>query len=115
MLIDETLESVEALSWLKQSDGKERAIREDGSNCLEAAKALQLVQELYSAGATEVLAQGLCFEDEFEDAGSLKVMLPKDPKARAALFAIEARALRDMDTPFDPEGENGQSFFILGW
>ncbi|MES2459790.1 MAG: hypothetical protein V4671_04345 [Armatimonadota bacterium] len=49
-----------------------------------------------------------------EDASSLMVILPKDPKVRAALFAIEARFLAEIGSPFDPEGERGQDAFVLG-
>lgn len=73
------------------------------------------MRELYAAGAVEVLVLDICVEDEFEDAGRIEVTLPKDPGMRAALFSIEARALREMNTPFDPEGEQGQQSFILGW
>jgi hypothetical protein len=109
------VESAEALSWLTKSDNKERTISEDGSTRLSVEHSLNLVHELYAAGATQVLALGIGIDDDTEEASSLKVMLPKDPKSRAALFAIEARALREMDTPFDPAGEQGQDAFDLGW
>lgn len=112
---DSYIEDVEALSWLQRNDGKERTISQDSSTRLWSEDALKLVRELYAAGATEVLAQELVVEYEFEDASSLKVMLPKDQPSRAALFAIEACALREMESPFDAEGERGQDFFVLGW
>lgn len=41
---------------------------------------LRLVRDPYTAGATEVLVQNVTVENKFENASSLKVMLPKDPK-----------------------------------
>lgn len=95
MVSEDFIESIEALSWSERSDGKERTVSEDSDTRLWTEEALRLVRELYLAGATEVLAQDVTGEDDFEDASGLMVMLPKDLKARAALFAIEARALRD--------------------
>lgn len=108
-------DSIEALAWLERSDGKERTISEDSETFLGTKDALRLVRELYAAGATEVLAQDVTIEYEFEDASSLTVLLPKDKEARAALFAIETRALREMGSPSEPEGEQGQDSFSLGW
>ena len=115
MSSEDFIESVEALSWLERSDGKERTISEDSETLLSSEDALKLVRELYAAGATEVLVRDIEVEDDFEDAGSLKVSLPKDPKARAILFTIEARILQEMGSSFDPEGEQGQDSFGLGW
>lgn len=95
MVSEDFIESIEALSWLERSDGKERTVSEDSDTRLWTEEALRLVRELYLAGATEVLAQDVTVEDDFEDGCGLMAMLPKDLKARAALFAIEARALRD--------------------
>lgn len=50
------IESVEALSWLEQVDGKDRTLGEDGDACLTIQAALKLVRELYAAGAVEVVA-----------------------------------------------------------
>jgi hypothetical protein len=112
---DNYIDSVEALSWLERTDGKDRTVSQDSSTRLWAEDALKLVRELYAAGASKVLAQELVVEYEFEDASSLRVVLPKDQASRSALFAIEARALREMESPFDAEGERGQEFFVLGW
>ncbi|WP_119322545.1 hypothetical protein [Capsulimonas corticalis] len=109
------IDSIEALGWLEQADNKERTISEDGSTRLSVEYSLNLVRELYAGGAAQVLALGIVVEDDAEEASSLKVILPKDLKSRATLFAIEARALREMDTPFDPAGERGQDSFTLGW
>jgi hypothetical protein len=109
------IESIEALSWLECPDGKERTISEDSETYLSMDDALLLVRELYSAGATEVLAQRVRVEPEFEDASSLNVILPQDPEARATLFAIEARVLREIGSPFESGGEQGQYCFGLGW
>ena len=115
MQIEDDIENVEALSWLEQSDGKERTVGEDSVACLHTEDALRLVRELYAAGATKVLAQIAEVEYEFEEATTLTVMLPQDPDKRAALFAIEVRVLREMGSPFDPAGEQGRDLFVLGW
>lgn len=109
------IESVEALSWLESEDGRERIVSEDSETFLSTEDALRLVRELYAAGAAEVLAHEVSVDDDFEDASSLLVALPSDPAARAALFAIEARALREMGSVFDSEGDRGQDSFRLGW
>lgn len=109
------VEGLEALSWLEQSDGKDRTISEDSETMFTTQEGLNLVRELYSAGAIKVLVQKVEIGDDHEDASGLTVMLPKDPNARAALFAIEARVLVEMDSVFDPAGERGQDCFGLGW
>lgn len=109
------IESIEALSWLERSDGKERTISDSSETFICSEDALKLVRELYAAGATEVLVRDIEVEDDFEDASSLKVSLPKDPKARATLFTIEARVLQEMGSCFDSDGEKGQDYFGLGW
>ncbi len=111
---DDYLESVEALSWLQQADNKRRNVG-DSSECLTPEDTLRLVQELYEAGAPEVLAQDVEVDEEVESGNSLKVTLPQAPQSRAVLFAIEERVLRDTNSAFDPEGEQGQAFFTLGW
>ena len=115
MPYEDDIDSVEALSWLEQSDGKERMVGEDSVGCLHTEDALRLVRELYAAGATEVSAQIAVVEHEFEEASSLTVMLPQDRGKRAALFGIEARVLREMGSSLDPAGERGQESFRLGW
>lgn len=108
-------DSVEALSWLETGGGKERTLSEDSDTFLNGEQALRLVRQLYAAGAAQVRACRVTVEYEFEDASSLWVKLPTDPAARAALFALEANALREMGSPFDPAGEQGQDSFGLGW
>ncbi len=108
-------DSVEALSWLETSDGKERTLSEDSDTFLSTEQTLRLVHQLYAAGAAQVRACRVTVEYEFEDASSLWVKLPPDPAARAALFALEADALREIGSPFDPAGEQGQDSFGLGW
>lgn len=115
MSLADEIESIEALAWLERSDGKERTVSRNSQTFMRTEDALGLVRALYEAGTTKVLAQGVTVEYEFEDAGSLKVILPLDKHKRAALFAIETRALRDMGSPLDPEGERGQEAFGLGW
>ena len=111
---NDDIDSVEALSWLEQADGKERNIGANGGDCLSTEDALKLVQELYAAGATEVVAKIVVAEYEFEEASGLTVVLPQDLEKRMALFAIEARALREMGSTLASEGERGQATFTLG-
>lgn len=105
------IDSVEALSWLEQPDGKDRTIGSDSAACLHTEDALRLVRELYAAGATAVVT----VEYEFENASSLTVVLPQDRGKRAALFAIEVRALHELGSSLEPAGERGQVEFSLGW
>ena len=115
MQIEDDIESVEALSWLEQADGKERTVGEGSEACLHAEDAICLVRELYEAGAVEVVARIAVVEYEFEEARSLTVALPQDQGKRAALFGIEVRVLREMGSSLDPAGERGQESFRLGW
>ncbi len=115
MQTEDGIDSVEALSWLEQSDGKDRTVGDDSAACLRTEDALRLVCELYAAGAVEVVAQVVTVEYEFEEASSLTVVLPQDQGKRAALFAIEVRALRELGSSLEPAGERGQESFRLGW
>lgn len=112
---EDDIDSIEALSWLEQPDGKDRTVGEDSAACLHTEDVLRLVRELYAAGATVVVAQIAVAEYEFEEASSLTVTLPLNHSKRSALFDIEARALREMGSGLGPEGERGQDFFVLGW
>ena len=111
---NDDIDSVEALSWLEQADGKERTIGMNGGTCLSTEEALKLVQELYAAGATEVVAKIVVAEYEFEEASGLTVVLPLDREKRMALFAIAARVLKEMGSTLEAEGEQGQAIFTLG-
>jgi len=113
--MENEIEVFEALSWLEQPDGKDRTVGDDSIACLHTEDVLGLVRELYAAGATQVVAQIAVVEYEFEEASSLTVTLPQDRGKRAALFAIEARVLREMGSSLDPAGEQGQKSFSLGW
>ena len=114
MKSEDDLESVEALSWLEQADGKERTVGEDSAACLHTEDAVRLVRELYAAGAVEVVARIALVEYEFEEASGLTVMLPRDREKRVALFGIAARVLREMGRSVGPDGERGQDSFRLG-
>lgn len=112
---EDEIDSVEALAWLERDEGKDRTVGEDGGTCLTAKDALKLVKELYAVGATEVMARIVAAEYEFEEASGLTVVLPQDRGQRAALFAVEARVLREIGSTLVAEGERGQDEFILGW
>ena len=115
MQTEDEIDSVEALSWLEQPDGKDRTVGEDSAACLNTEDALKLVRELYGAGAVAVVARIAVVEYEFEEASSFIVVLPDDESKRAALFDIEARTLHEMGSSLDAEGERGQEAFRLGW
>ncbi len=112
---EDDIDSVEALSWLEQADGKERTVGQGSDACLSAQASLKLVRELYAAGATEVVVQIAAVEYEFEEAVGLTVVLPQDPDKRTALFAIRACVLREMGSSLAPTGERGQASFVFGW
>ena len=106
MPVEKYIDSVEALSWLEQSDGKEHTVGADDT-CVSARDALELVQVLYAVDTLEVLAQVVAVEYEFEEASGLTMVLPQDRGKRAALFAIEARTMREMGSRLVAEGERG--------
>lgn len=105
----------EALAWLEQQDGKERMISESSEDQIVGDDLLRLVKAFYAAGATEVQVYGLTIEDDFEDGSGLEIILPSDKSARAALFAIQAQVLRDIDTAFHPDEERGQPSIGIAW
>ena len=112
---EDEIDSVEALAWLEQADGKDRTVGEDGGTCLSTKDALRLVRELYAAGATEVLARISTVEYEFEEAAGLTVVLPQDWGQRAALFSVGARVMREMGSGRELAADQGQAAFALGW
>ena len=108
------IESFEALAWLEQKDGIWRNVG-DSSERLTPEDTLRIVQELYEAGATEVLALGIELLDEIESGSGLRVVLPCDPAARARVFEVQARVVRETGSPFEPDLDKGQAMITLGW
>ena len=51
---------------------------------------------------------------DYEYAGRIKVTIPNDESKRANLYDIGAKALREMDSPYDDVDRHGESF-TLGW
>ena len=49
------IESIEALSWLERSDGKERTISDSSETFICSEDALKLVRELYAADRKSVV------------------------------------------------------------
>ncbi len=109
------VDSVEALAWLEQEDGKERAISESSEQQIAGDDLLRLVRELYAAGALEVRAVGLEVMDDFEDGNALEITLPQDREERRALFAIQSRVLRDIESVYDQDEEHGQASIGIAW
>ena len=109
------MHSAEALAWLQQDETEEWRTVGDSSERLTHEDALRLVQELYSAGAIQVLVVGKYLDEEGESADYLEVMLPQNAEARNVLFRIQSRVLRDTDSAFDPDEEQGQTSFTIGW
>jgi hypothetical protein len=104
----------EALAWLEQTDDKVRNVG-DSSDNLTPEDTLRLVKELYAAGAECVLAYRIEVDEYDESGDSLKIILPKETSKREALFAFQKRVLTETGSPYDPESEQGQEFFYIGW
>lgn len=105
-------EGIEALSWLKTGDGKERTIGESSEN-MDATDSLAFVQELYARGAVQVRAIEIEAYDFLETTSTLIVALSSDTSARARLFEMEAAIAEEGG--FDPETDHGQKTFMLHW
>ena len=90
----------EAREWMKQP--KHVLFKADSN------QVAQSVEEFYKAGAEQVLVADLEEHGGIQFGDSLLVVLPKDPAARAKIFAVESRA----DTAFqdDPVQEKGQKY-----
>lgn len=106
----------EAREWLKANSNPAALA---GNRFDSSEEALAFVESLYAAGATQVLVSGILDEDwriQREGgpyADTLIVILPTDPKQRAALFRMAAKEAEHED--FEPEVDRGQSQLVLWW
>jgi len=106
----------EALAWLQQGNDDDDDWRTvgDSSECLTPEDALNLVRELYAAGAVQVRVAGRYLDEDGESADYLEVVLPENAEARRRLFAIQERVIRETESAFDPVVEEAQKSFTIG-
>jgi len=118
-------EVLPAMAWSRKSaklTAHNEALHKNGG--VPAARALgrfkrerdatQFVQELYQAGATEVIVNDIYFNkngDEFPD--GLLVVLPKDAKRRKAVRRVCARLQKRKLGAFEPDEDIGESHICL--
>lgn len=103
----------EVLAWLRGKPEGElfRTLGELGST----EESIALAQEIYDAGAVEVLAVEIDDYDEDDDGGGqntgkLVVKLPDQPNARKRVFAwVNANS---QSHGFDPEPDTGQNYLF---
>ena len=107
----------EALAWLQQGDDAGDGWRTvgDSSECLTPEEALNLVRELYAAGAVQVRVAGKYLDEDGESADYLEIALPEGAEARKLLFEIQRRVMKETESAFDPAEEEGQKSFTIGW
>lgn len=100
----------EALSWLQQTDGKDRTV---GVGDLNEPTSLQMVKDLYQHGAVHVTAIDIDADAHMETTRTLIVEMPQQEAARKRLLQIEAKVAAQGG--FDPESDHGQQYFMLHW
>ena len=98
----------EVLEWLRTTpDGEFRSLGESGST----EDSIALAQEIYDAGAAEVLAVEIDeYEDEVQNTGRLVIKLPDEAEARKRVFAW-TNAISESHG-FDPEPDTGQHYLF---
>ena len=98
----------EALGWLEGSTRKKpHTLGEDEST----ANAIQLVEEIYAAGAVQVLAVEIDSYDEGENTGKLVIELPANAQDREMVLGIAGKIAESQG--FDPEPDNGQRYVFV--
>lgn len=100
----------EALSWLQQTDGKERTV---GDGDLDEPASLQMVKDLYQRGAVHVTAIDIDADTHMETTRTLIVEMPQQETARKRLLQIEAKVAAIGG--FDPVTDQGQQYLMLHW
>lgn len=103
-------EDPEAREWLRSNPGDAPL----AANAFDADAAREFVDALYAAGARRVVIASENIVDEDPPyCDALRVLLPEDPSARAAVLALtNAEALSE---GFDPEEDTGQEVVFLWW
>jgi hypothetical protein len=98
----------EALGWLR--GGTEEDFRSIGE--LETTEeSIQLVQLIYQAGATEVLAVEIDRFDEGQNTDTLLIKLPDNREKRHRLLEWAGAVAQQQG--FEPEHDTGQSYLVL--
>jgi hypothetical protein len=101
-------ETKEALDWLGGATRKKpRTLGEDETT----ADSIQLVEELYAAGAVEVLAVEIVRYDEGENSGKLVIELPQTAQDREMVLDIAGKIAESGG--FDRETDDGQRYVFL--
>jgi hypothetical protein len=103
-------EDPEAREWLRSNPGDAPL----AANAFDADAARGFVDALYAAGARRVVIASENIVDEDPPyCDALRVRLPEDPTARAAVFALtNAEALSE---GLDPDEDTGQDAIFLWW
>jgi hypothetical protein len=103
-------EDPEAREWLRSNPGHAPL----AANAFDADDARAFVDSLYAAGAVRVVIASENIRDEDPPyCDALRVQLPADPAARAAVLALtNAQAESE---GFDPADDTGQEVVFLWW
>ena len=99
----------EALSWLRAaSESDFRSVGEHETT----EESIALIEEVYDAGAAEVLAVEIDeYPDEGQNTGKLVIKLPDDTNARQRVFAWVGEIAQSQG--FDAEQDSGQSYLFV--
>ncbi len=98
----------EVLEWLRGApDGEFRSLGEFGST----EESIALAQDIYDAGAAEVLAVEIdYYEGDGQNTGKLVIKLPDESEARKRVFAWAGA--NSESHGFGPEPDTGQRFLF---
>ena len=114
--VSDSAQTAIALDWLR-SNKNESALATNRFGPTSAA--IEFVEQLFAAGATQVFVVARYIEPERiaaeggPYADELIVQLPSNPEQRAALFKIIARETQSEG--FDPPQDTGQGTETLWW
>jgi hypothetical protein len=98
----------EALGWLAGATRKKRrTLGEDETT----ADSIQLVEEIYAAGAVTVLAVEIVSYDEGENTGKLVIELPANAQDREMVLGIAGKIAESQG--FDVEPDVGQRYVFV--
>lgn len=108
-------DAAEALSWLKEAKSPDdRTITGGDGKGWRGAKAIAVVQELYSLGAVSVTAveiAGRIEKARHQDTSTLIIELPREPTKRARLFKWGAKFAQKRG--WDPTMDEGQDYMLI--
>jgi hypothetical protein len=103
-----TPETKEALDWLSGATRKKPRMLGDDET---TADSIQLVEELYAAGAVEVLAVEIVRYEEGENSGKLVIELPQKAQDREMVFDIAGKIAESQG--FDRDTDVGQKYVFV--